>query len=141
MPNFEKIKFCTKKINYPCIMPNLARSDTGAHSAYALMAFKVAITVAACCFAISNCCLPTSIKAAPKCFSSNWTENGSVIMVPDIHNKTRHGQNNTVYSKGRISGNDCVSPRNNSLRLSPKLRSRKKNRRQLRQNLEAKKIR
>lgn len=54
---------------YPLRIPYLASSGTGAQSAYAMMAFKQAITTSACCFATSTCCLPASLIAAPKCLS------------------------------------------------------------------------
>lgn len=65
-------------------MPYLARSGNGAHSAYALTAFKVVVTVAACCFATSSSCLPAALNAATKCRSSNYIKKEALKKKKEI---------------------------------------------------------
>lgn len=60
------------------MIPDLARSVNGAHSAYAITAFKVAVTAAACSLAMSVCFLLASFSAATKCLSSNCTKHHNI---------------------------------------------------------------
>lgn len=55
------------------MIPDFARSVNGAHSAYAITAFKVAVTAAACNLATSIYFLLASLSAAVQCLSSNST--------------------------------------------------------------------
>ena len=60
------------------MIPDLERSVNGAHSAYAIIAFKAAVTAAACSLAMSVCFLPASFSAATKCLSSNCTKHHNI---------------------------------------------------------------